>query len=148
MVGPFIFFDQFGPAEFLTGQGIDVRLHPHIGLTYLREGHLHHRDSLGTDAYILPVEINLMTAGQGITHSQRVDGEMRKAPFSMLGLQTWLAMPKTQEDTPAAELPVLEADCGRARGEADAFGRGNPGWAALHLVEFRGLVARADRRRA
>jgi hypothetical protein len=83
MVGPFIFFDQMGPAEFLTGQGIDVRPHPHIGLatvTYLLKGRMHHRDSLGTDQWITPGEVNLMTAGHGITHSERTDGPMRAAP--------------------------------------------------------------------
>lgn len=120
MVGPFIFFDQVGPAEFLTGQGIDVRPHPHIGLatvTYLMKGRMHHRDSLGTDAWIEAGDVNLMTAGAGITHSERTDGEMRRAPFMMFGLQTWLALPKAHEDDPAAfanrpsaALPVLEGE--------------------------------------
>jgi len=120
MVGPFIFFDQMGPAEFLTGQGIDVRPHPHIGLatvTYLMRGRIHHRDSLGTDAWITPGEVNLMVAGQGITHSERMDGPMRSAPSSLFGLQTWLALPKALEDAPAqfinaaeAVLPLLEGD--------------------------------------
>lgn len=120
MVGPFIFFDQMGPAEFLTGQGIDVRPHPHIGLstvTYLLKGRMHHRDSLGTDAWITPGEVNLMTAGIGITHSERTDGEARQAPLSLLGLQTWLALPKSHEDAaaafhnaPAMALPELQAE--------------------------------------
>lgn len=120
MVGPFIFFDQMGPAEFLTGQGIDVRPHPHIGLstvTYLVKGRMHHRDSLGTDQWITPGEVNLMTAGIGITHSERTDGEMRRAPFGLFGLQTWLALPKSHEDMPAAfhnapasALPLLEGE--------------------------------------
>lgn len=120
MVGPFIFFDQFGPAEFLTGQGLDVRPHPHIGLstvTYLIKGRIHHRDSLGTDAWIAPGEVNLMTAGQGITHSERTDGPARQAPQSLFGLQSWLALPKSHEDAPAAfasrpqaDLPLLEAE--------------------------------------
>lgn len=120
MVGPFIFFDQMGPAEFLTGQGVDVRPHPHIGLstvTYLMKGRIHHRDSLGTDAWIAPGEVNLMTAGQGITHSERMDGPARQAPQSLFGLQTWLALPKSHEDAPAAfanraqdALPLLEAE--------------------------------------
>jgi redox-sensitive bicupin YhaK (pirin superfamily) len=120
MVGPFIFFDQMGPAEFLTGQGIDVRPHPHIGLstvTYLLKGKLHHRDSLGTDAWITPGEVNLMTAGHGITHSERTDGDLRNKPFEMFGLQTWLASSLTEEDAPArfdnlgvADLPMLEAE--------------------------------------
>jgi len=120
MVGPFIFFDQMGPAEFLTGQGIDVRPHPHIGLatvTYLMKGRIHHRDSLGTDAWIAPGEVNLMMAGQGITHSERMDGPARAAPQSLFGLQTWLALPRAAEDAPAAfanapatDLPLLEAE--------------------------------------
>ena len=117
MVGPFIFFDQMGPAEFLTGEGIDVRPHPHIGLgtvTYLMKGRLHHRDSLGTDQWIEPGAVNWMMAGQGITHSERTDGEARQAPLSMFGLQTWLALPEADEDAPASfthlenkALPVL-----------------------------------------
>jgi redox-sensitive bicupin YhaK (pirin superfamily) len=120
MVGPFIFFDQMGPAEFLTGQGIDVRPHPHIGLgtvTYLMKGRLHHRDSLGTDAWIEPGAVNWMLAGQGITHSERTDGEARKAPLSMFGLQTWLALPKDREEDAAGfthlgrdRLPELEGE--------------------------------------
>ncbi len=120
MVGPFIFFDQMGPAEFLTGHGMDVRPHPHIGLatvTYLLKGRIHHRDSLGTDAWISPGEVNLMTAGHGITHSERMDGPARAAPQSLFGLQTWLALPKALEDAPAAfanaaaaNLPLLEAE--------------------------------------
>lgn len=120
MVGPFIFFDQMGPAEFLTGKGIDVRPHPHIGLatvTYLLEGSIRHRDSLGTDAWITPGEVNLMVAGQGITHSERMDGPTTAAPRRLFGLQTWLALPKALEDAPAAfanapaaALPVLEAE--------------------------------------
>lgn len=120
MVGPFIFFDQIGPAEFLTGQGIDVRPHPHIGLgtvTYLMKGRIHHRDSLGTDSWIEPGAVNWMRAGQGITHSERQDGAARAAPHDLFGLQTWLALPLAQEDAPAAfvhtpreELPVLEGE--------------------------------------
>lgn len=120
MVGPFIFFDQFGPAEFLTGQGLDVRPHPHIGLstvTYLFQGKMHHRDSLGTDAWIQAGDVNLMTAGHGITHSERTDEGMRDAPFTMSGIQSWIALPETHEDGPAkfesaaaADLPILQAE--------------------------------------
>lgn len=120
MVGPFIFFDQMGPAEFLIGKGIDVRPHPHIGLatvTYLLNGQLHHRDSLGTDRWIVPGEVNLMVAGQGITHSERTDGDLRSRPHSLFGLQSWVALPKEREDDPATfhhasvgALPVLEAE--------------------------------------
>lgn len=118
MVGPFIFFDQMGPAEFLTGQGIDIRPHPHIGLatvTYLYEGMFHHRDSLGTNQWIKPGAVNLMTAGNGVTHSERVDEEALAAPYSMFGIQTWIALPKEREDGPAdfvhaskEKLPFLE----------------------------------------
>ena len=135
MVGPFIFFDQIGPAEFLTGQGIDVRPHPHIGLgtvTYLLKGRLHHRDSLGTDQWIEPGAVNWMKAGWGITHSERTDGPVRRTGQTMFGLQTWLALPKDLEDdpaafihTPEAALPVLEGEgktvrliLGHAWGEA------------------------------
>jgi hypothetical protein len=120
MVGPFIFFDQMGPAEFLTGQGIDVRPHPHIGLgtvTYLMQGRLHHRDSLGTDQWIEPGAVNWMIAGQGITHSERTDGEARRAPLSMFGLQTWLALPKDREDDAAAFAHVPRADLPELEGE-------------------------------
>ena len=123
MVGPFIFFDQMGPAEFLTGKGVDVRPHPHIGLatvTYLMQGRIHHRDSLGSDAWIEPGEVNLMVAGHGITHSERMDGA--PGPQTLFGLQTWLALPKDQEDAPpgfvnagAGALPLLEAEGKRVR---------------------------------
>ena len=120
MVGPFIFFDQMGPAEFVTGQGIDVRPHPHIGLatvTYLYKGRLHHRDSLGTDRWIEPGAVNWMVAGHGITHSERTDGALRQTPHGLFGIQTWVALPKDHEDrAPAFEhagkdaLPVLEGE--------------------------------------
>jgi redox-sensitive bicupin YhaK (pirin superfamily) len=120
MVGPFIFFDQMGPAEFLTGQGIDVRPHPHIGLgtvTYLLRGRIHHRDSLGTDSWIEPGAVNWMLAGQGITHSERTDGEARTAPLSLFGLQTWLALPRAQEDAPAAFVHAPKAALPELEGE-------------------------------
>ncbi|MCF6443659.1 pirin family protein [Nereida sp. MMG025] len=120
MVGPFIFFDQMGPAEFITGQGIDVRPHPHIGLatvTYLYQGKIHHRDSLGTDQWIEPGAVNWMVAGNGITHSERTDGEVRHNPHSLFGFQTWVASPKEFEDAPADfihapkdSLPLLQAE--------------------------------------
>ena len=120
MVGPFIFFDQMGPAEFLTGEGIDVRPHPHIGLatvTYLHKGAIHHRDSLGTDQWIRPGAVNLMVSGHGITHSERTDGAARQGPHGLLGIQTWVALPAGAEDGPASfrhagkdDLPVLEGE--------------------------------------
>ncbi|MBL4627087.1 MAG: pirin family protein [Roseicyclus sp.] len=135
MVGPFIFFDHMGPAEFITGQGVDIRPHPHIGLatvTYLFEGKFHHRDSLGTDQWIEPGAVNLMSAGHGITHSERVDGHMLRAPYRLSGIQTWLALPKDAEDNPPEfthaakpQLPLLEGEgkqlrliLGTAYGEA------------------------------
>lgn len=120
MVGPFIFFDQMGPAEFVMGKGIDVRPHPHIGLatvTYLYRGKIHHRDSLGTDQWIEPGAVNWMVAGHGITHSERTDGAVRENPHSLFGIQTWVALPKDAEDDPAAfehapmdTLPFLEGE--------------------------------------
>ena len=107
MVGPFIFFDQAGPAEFLTGQGIDVRPHPHIGLgtvTYLYRGDFHHRDSIGTDQVILPGAVNWMVAGKGVTHSERTSEQGRSGPHSLYGIQTWMALPETHEDM----APIFE----------------------------------------
>src|SRR3989337_4411419 len=107
MVGPFIFFDQMGPAHLPPGKGIDVRPHPHINLstvTYLFAGAIDHRDSLGTFATIEPGAVNLMTAGHGIVHSERSPaGERAKGP-ELSGIQTWLALPeKDEEMDPAFE---------------------------------------------
>ena len=120
MVGPFIFFDQAGPAEFVTGQGIDVRPHPHIGLatvTYLFRGEFQHRDSLGTDQMIHPGEVNWMIAGNGVTHSERTSAATRLGPHSLFGIQTWVALPEAEEDAAArfehagrAALPVVEGE--------------------------------------
>lgn len=120
MVGPFIFFDQMGPAEFVTGQGIDVRPHPHIGLatvTYLYRGKIHHRDSLGTDQWIEPGAVNWMVAGNGITHSERTDGDIRQQPHDLFGIQTWVALPEAAEEDAAAfehaakdSLPMMEGE--------------------------------------
>jgi redox-sensitive bicupin YhaK (pirin superfamily) len=120
MVGPFIFFDQMGPAEFLPTRGLDVRPHPHIGLatvSYLYRGRMHHRDSLGTDAWIEPGAVNWMVAGHGITHSERIDDATRTEPMPFFGIQTWVALPKDHEDRPAAfqhapahALPFLEGE--------------------------------------
>jgi len=125
MVGPFIFFDHIGPAEFLTGQGIDVRPHPHIGLatvTYLYRGEFLHRDSLGSKQLILPGAVNWMVAGHGVTHSERTTPETRAGRHELFGVQTWVALPAHAEDTaPAFEhhsretLPVLEAEGARLR---------------------------------
>jgi redox-sensitive bicupin YhaK (pirin superfamily) len=101
MVGPFIFFDQMGPAEFIIGNGIDVRPHPHIGLstvTYLFAGEIVHRDSLGTELAIQPGELNLMSAGRGIVHSERTGKEARKRGSRLFGIQAWAALPKSHEE--------------------------------------------------
>jgi len=100
MVGPFIFFDHFGPVEYAPGDGFDVRPHPHIGLatvTYLFEGAIRHQDSLGTDLVIRPGAVNWMTAGHGIVHSERTPTPERDAGQSMHGLQTWVALPLSHE---------------------------------------------------
>ncbi len=125
MVGPFIFFDQAGPAEFLTGQGIDVRPHPHIGLgtvTYLYRGNFHHRDSIGSDQIIAPGALNWMVAGKGVTHSERTSATARQGPHSLYGIQTWIALPEDREDMdPLFEhhgkdrLPLIESDGVSAR---------------------------------
>lgn len=102
MVGPFIFWDQMGPGEFLTNQGVDVRPHPHIGLstvTYLFEGSLDHKDSLGNALRIHPGDVNLMRAGHGIVHSERTGQDIRKQPSQLFGIQSWLALPKPKEQT-------------------------------------------------
>ena len=100
MVGPFIFFDHMGPADFAPGGGIDVRPHPHIGLatvTYLFEGEILHRDSLGTVQAIAPGDVNWMTAGRGIVHSERTAPGLRRTGTRLQGLQTWVALPKKNE---------------------------------------------------
>ena len=124
MVGPFIFVDQFGPAHFDVGAGMDVRPHPHINLatvTYLFEGAIDHRDSLGTYATIRPGALNLMTAGKGIVHSERTPADERASGSPISGMQTWLALPDGKEEidpafehAAAEELPVVEGDGVRA----------------------------------
>ncbi len=97
MVGPFIFFDHMGPAEFEPGGGIDVRPHPHIGLatiTYLLEGAMLHRDSLGNNLEIIPGDVNWMTAGSGIVHSERETHEVKAGRHRLDGLQAWVALPE------------------------------------------------------
>jgi redox-sensitive bicupin YhaK (pirin superfamily) len=120
LVGPFIFFDRMGPAILRAGQALDVRPHPHIGLstvTYLFDGKIRHRDSLGTEMVIQPGDVNLMTAGRGIVHSERTPEELRGAPMSISGLQTWLALPDGREEvapvfenTGALSLPDIDAE--------------------------------------
>jgi redox-sensitive bicupin YhaK (pirin superfamily) len=120
MVGPFIFFDHFGPAEFRAGTGLDVRPHPHIGLatvTYLFDGEIMHRDSLGTALAIKPGEVNWMTAGRGIVHSERTDSGLRTTGSPIHGLQMWVALPQAKEEMEAGfahhatrEFPVVQDD--------------------------------------
>src|SRR5512146_2079311 len=103
MVGPFVFFDHMGPADFPKGidRNVDVRPHPHIGLstvTYLFDGEIMHRDSLGTELPIRPGAVNLMTAGRGIVHSERTGIEARAGGPRLFGIQAWLALPKTHEE--------------------------------------------------
>lgn len=113
MVGPFIFVDQFGPAKLPEGQGMDVRPHPHINLstvTYLFEGAIEHRDSIGSHAVIHPGAINLMTAGSGIVHSERSPADTRTAGPAFYGMQTWLALPdRLEEMAPAFEHVIPDA---------------------------------------
>ncbi|MFC7518917.1 pirin family protein [Herbaspirillum sp. GCM10030257] len=120
MVGPFVFLDQMGPHRFEAGTGLDVRPHPHIGLatvTFLYDGEIMHRDSLGTAQPIRPGDVNWMTAGQGIVHSERSTKEVRHNASSLFGLQCWVALPRKHEDTApsfshfkADELPRMEGD--------------------------------------
>ena len=101
MVGPFIFFDQMGPNKFPAGQGLNVRPHPHIGLstlTYLFDGSILHRDSLGNTLEIHPGDVNWMTAGKGIVHSERESLEVRANPHAISGLQCWIAMPESMAE--------------------------------------------------
>jgi hypothetical protein len=137
MVGPFIFFDHMGPADFAPGTGIDVRPHPHIGLatvTYLFDGEIVHRDSLGTVQAIAPGDVNWMTAGRGIVHSERTGPELRRSGARLQGLQTWIALPKKSElaepafdHHPKEALPRLSAPGVELRVVAgSAFGKRAP----------------------
>ncbi len=125
MIGPFAFFDQMGPAQIAAGEGIDVRPHPHIGLatlTYLYEGEIEHRDSLGSHQLIRPDEVNWMVAGRGITHSERTREAVRQQSHPLSGIQTWVALPDEHEETEplfehfgSADLPLVQGDGTRAR---------------------------------
>ena len=146
MVGPFIFFDQMGPAEFLLGEGLDVRPHPHIGLstvTYLFDGEIMHRDSLGTELPIRPGAVNLMTAGRGIVHSERTGIEARAGGPKLFGIQAWLALPKTHEEVAPQFMHHAASELPRIVGEGkrvslimgSAFGHTSPvsfPWDALY----------------
>jgi redox-sensitive bicupin YhaK (pirin superfamily) len=124
-VGPFVFFDHFGPVTVLPGAGHDVRPHPHIGLatvTYLFEGAILHRDSLGCVQTVEPGAINWMTAGRGIVHSERQPPELKNTPYVNHGIQLWAALPQAFEEvepgfshTPADAIPTLAVDDARVR---------------------------------
>ncbi|WP_029617152.1 pirin family protein [Pseudorhizobium marinum] len=125
LVGPFIFFDRMGPALMRAGEALDVKPHPHIGLstvTYLFDGEIKHRDSLGTELVIKPGDINLMTAGRGIVHSERTPENLRGKPLSVSGLQTWLALPDDREEidpafshSDAGTMPLIDNEGAKAR---------------------------------
>ena len=137
MVGPFVFFDHMGPTRFEPGQGLDVRPHPHISLatvTYLFDGEIVHRDSLGSHQAIRPGAINWMTAGRGITHSERTAPNERARGPRLHGIQLWVALPKEHEETapefhhhPSETLPELQIDSVRLRVLAGAaYGAASP----------------------
>jgi redox-sensitive bicupin YhaK (pirin superfamily) len=125
MVGPFIFWDEFGPARFEAGKGLDVRPHPHINLatvTYLFDGEIFHRDTLGSAQAIVPGDVNWMNAGRGIAHSERTRQELRAAGSPIGGIQSWVALPESHEESAPffkhhseAELPLLEEGGKRVR---------------------------------
>ena len=137
MVGSFVFLDQMGPALFASGQGLDVRPHPHIGLatmTYLLDGSILHRDSLGTIQPILPGAVNWMSAGRGIVHSERTAPELRPIEKRLYGLQLWVALPADKEESApafthydAAGIPITSGEGVEARiVVGDAFGHRSP----------------------
>jgi len=160
MVGPFIFFDQMGPVQFIGGQGMDVRPHPHIGLatvTYLFDGRIMHRDSEGNALEITPGAMNLMTAGSGIAHSERTPGDARASGQKMSGIQSWIALPKAAEEIAPSfqhfagnDLPILEDGKLRARIIAgNVFGKTSPvgmqsDWFYAEVVLDAGAAAPLD----
>lgn len=125
LVGPFIFWDQMGPGTFSAGYGVDVRPHPHIGLstvTYLFDGSLDHKDSLGNDIRIVPGDVNLMHAGRGIVHSERTGHDVRRHPSKLFGIQSWLAQPHNLEEgtpsfshTDGGVIPKIDDDAFKGR---------------------------------
>jgi len=136
-IGPFVFFDHFGPVTFASGQGVDVRPHPHIGLatvTYLFEGAQVHRDSLGSVQTITPGDVNWMTAGRGIVHSERTGPELRARGHLLHGIQSWVALPQSEEESEPSFQHVGRSDLPEWReGEAvlrviagHAYGRTSP----------------------
>lgn len=160
-IGPFIFFDHMGPARFAPGRGIDVRPHPHIGLatvTYLFEGAIQHRDSLGSDQRITPGAVNWMTAGRGIVHSERTPPDLRAQGATLHGLQIWLALPLEAEETepdfvhhPESALPRLAPPgarialvLGEAWGERSPVATASPSFYAAVELEPGGGLALPD----
>ena len=154
-VGPFIFFDHLGPTVLAAGTGMDVRPHPHIGLatvTYLFEGRIRHRDSLGTVQDIEPLAVNWMTAGRGIVHSERSTPEDRLAPLPMHGIQSWVALPQTDAECepafvhhPAATLPEWQHGHARLRLiVGTAYGRESPVEFVSSILYVHAEWARAD----
>src|SRR5690349_19234220 len=147
-VGPFIFFDHFGPTDLAPGQGLDVRPHPHIGLatvTYLFDGAIQHKDSLGSDQPIVPGDVNWMTAGQGIVHSERTGRALRATGSRLYGIQSWVALPRDEEGHAPnfahharADLPVIEEAGFRLRLIA------GEGWGARSPVETLSALFYAD----
>jgi redox-sensitive bicupin YhaK (pirin superfamily) len=137
MVGPFVFWDEFGPVQFAPGKGMDVRPHPHINLatvTYLFEGEIFHRDTLGSAQAIRPGDVNWMSAGRGIAHSERTAPDLRARGFPLAGIQSWVALPEAQEESEPffkhhsqSELPLIEGEGKRVRVIAGAlFGERSP----------------------
>jgi redox-sensitive bicupin YhaK (pirin superfamily) len=136
-VGPFVFFDYFGPVDFAPDKGIDVRPHPHIGLatiTYLFDGSQIHRDTLGSVQEIVPGDVSWMTAGRGIAHSERTSAEVRARGGRMHGIQSWVGLPTAHEEDPPsfqhvgkADLPVLAREGATLRVVAGkAYGLSSP----------------------
>jgi redox-sensitive bicupin YhaK (pirin superfamily) len=136
-IGPFVFFDYFGPVDFAPGRGLDVRPHPHIGLatvTYLFDGSMMHRDTLGSVLEIQPGDVNWMTAGRGIAHSERTGDAVRAAGHRMHGIQSWVGLPQADEEAPpafqhfgVADLPEREDKGVTLRLVAgEAFGLASP----------------------
>jgi redox-sensitive bicupin YhaK (pirin superfamily) len=158
MVGPFIFFDQMGPVVLTDAQGLDVRPHPHIGLatvTYLFQGELLHRDSLGIVQRIRPGEVNWMTAGRGIVHSERTPKELRKQGERLFGIQAWVALPKAHEETEPSfshvghdELPVIEGEGLHARVIAGACFGARTKVATLSEMFYADVIMQTDARLA
>ena len=165
-IGPFVFFDHMGPVRFANGEGIDVRPHPHIGLatvTYLFDGAIEHRDTLGSVQTIRPGDVNWMTAGRGIAHSERSPAVERAAGHALHGIQIWIALPTSAEEVepdfhhhPASSLPQIEKDGVRLRLIAgEAFGLRSPVvtfskmfYVAVEFLSDGALIAAGRTRRA